>query len=319
MNIRKSVANIVAMFCPTRKMRRAVRIKIIGKTGLSATDFAVTSVNIHAKIKEYWRKNVSTAGPNPGRFDTYDLVFAIGSSCKMVDVLNFMELRQFATPLDWTAGVGPARRDEAPTVWHESAFDAKIDAIISEFEDWFRFEDIVVFKTVSSATGHQYVYNTRTGVLFMHVFPWEESLEQYYPTAYKTMMRRAVRLVRAIKASERVLICWGHRMQNQRNVLDKTVSDSQIHSALSGLRQKYPNVEFDMVFFEHDGKMSQYEYEQVDVCVGARRVRSNHFFQTDDKYWTPTVIGKCLANISLTNKLADFLPHHYPLQLLSLP
>ena len=296
---RKFIANIAAAFFISPDARRRVRRKILENKRVK-TVYSIDNADGLKNVEKIM----------PGRFDDYDLIFSVGVDCRMVEVLIHLGLRSFSSPLDWTAAISPLGLEIVPRLQRDSAFKQKLDAIVGEFKDWFNFKDFVVGGSTfwPGANGEtQIIFNTATGVRFGHLFPANESWERYYPIARDKIMHRADRLVRAIKASDRILICWGHRLGDHRNLMDKPVSDRDIKNALKKLIKKYPGRQFDLVFFEHDGCLDRYEYRKIEVCPGARRIFSNHFYFNDESRLASPVMHKALTNVSLSGKLDGIL------------
>lgn len=317
MRTKKIIANIAAGFFPSREKRARVRRAIMDYTN------PISKRRIKRKLwKKYYaakndwaatNKQTNNAILRPGRFDKYDLVFAIGAACPVSTILQAHNLRLMSSPIDWTDGELPVNWEET-NIWRDTRFLEKINAIATKFHDFFNYEDFIVRRTyVADHYLHQDMLNTRTRIRFSHLFPNNTSWELFFPTAKQIINRRSERLLRAIDQSDRILICWAHRLGDQRNLMDAPVSDADVIQGAEIMKKIYPGKEIDFVFFEHDGTKDKFEYEKICVCDGAYRIRSNHFiletgYMAKYNYWDKRhrpilCIAEALDNISLTDKL----------------
>lgn len=340
-------ANFVSMFIADKKRRHMVRRKIkhwnelILPADAQKMIAAATAQNLERARKEYdlsklreaaaknhdlarqyievkkqWRRRCGGAAPLPGRFAEYDLVFAIGATCHVSSLLAFHKLRTFSSPLEWTAGTEPEFWYSKPNIWRDSRFKEKINALCNDFKDWFNPGDLRPVSHWMAKEAHQGIINTKTNIRWMHLFSNKESFELQIDKIRQKMQMRSDRLLKAIAESERVLVCWVATVGDQCCLLEAPVSDKDIKDALKKLHKKWPGKEFDFVFFEHDGRKNIYEFDRIEVAPSAYRVRSNHFFNENayrfvasylEHIWPEPVMAEMLDNVSLTDKLADFM------------
>ena len=316
----KMIANLAAAPCPSRKGRTAIRRKIMRVEQRNA---AMQAAQQQALLRQYqdlkaqWRTQSDCDKIIPARYDEYDLVFAIGSACPTTWILSNFGLRTFSNPFDWSAGHTPRSFYELPNTWRDTRFIEKVTALCNDFENFFNYEDLTLWCSHSvcdTAQEHQKILNTRTNIHYMHIFPMNESWERYFPIAHEKIMQRGRKLISQIDQSRRVLIVWAHRITEHNNVLDAPVDDDNIRRAVEMLEHRWPNCEFDIVFFEHDGTLQKFKFEKVNVCGGAYRVRSNHFdwgyeynnvHPIPNKMHTPPlVMGEMLDNIRLRDNVS---------------
>ncbi len=310
----KIFANCVAAFIPDRKMRGRVR------RAIKYNRFA--EMRALKRVKQHWRDN----GDNltPARYDEYDLIFGIGTTCHIASILDFHNLRRFSTPFDGTGGTEPDGWGQKPNVWRNCRFNEKIDALCNEFRDYFNPSDLQIIGAPSCPLPHLYVINMRTNIRFLHFADSNISMELQMPDLQRRMSRRAQNLISAINKSNKILICWSHRTGAQRVMLDATVSDADIKNAVKKLHNKWPDKTFDLVFFEHDGNLDAYQVNKICVCDGAYRIQSNHFCNEPSYYYTlnrhhdiseririnnscgfTLAIEEALGNIHLSGRLSD--------------
>lgn len=301
--MKKAIIMVLACFIPIPKIRRMVRNKLLY--------IFVDKKENERKYKQIKAQWLAKNGDNkliPARFDEYDLVFAIGAACPMTWELIAHQLRTFANPFDWTAGMPPSNWLTDADVWRSTRFIEKIKLLCSDFENFFNQDDMRMIS--SDMFVHHCVCNVRTKIRFMHLFPGDKSVENMWSEISGKMGRRCEKLIKEIESAKRVLICWGHRIMIHKDKLDAVVTDFDIKQAVQLLRKKFPNVDIDLVFFEHDGAKKDFEYDKIRVCVGAYRIKSNHYIVSDDyrfvcprlNYSESLVVAEALDNIKLSKK-----------------
>lgn len=315
-------ANFVAMFFISKKARRHVRAKIMGRNKQKIhEEFLLNTLNLinekqnelahkenhllqvenevsekqktvadlekkynYLQLKAKWLEHNNGQLLLPGRFDEYDLIFGIGATCIATDMLDYFHLRRFSNPFDWTAGMEPDGWFQKPDVHRDTRFREKIYAICDNFKDWLKPE---YFKYVNSwrtpQEPHHHVVNIKTKIRYRHEFPANLDIVQYWPKFVEKTQRRIKNLYTAINESNRILIVWISSVGDQRTVLEQNVSDTDIKWAVKQMQKLYPNKIFDFVFFEPDGTKKQFEYEKIEVAPGAFRIKSDHFLE-DSEY-----------------------------------
>lgn len=300
-------ANLVVSFIPFRKIRRKVRNKIM-----------IKKVPLHEQQKKYnelksqWLVHNNGNLLLPARFTEYDLIIPIGATCHISWLLAAFQLRSFSMPFEWTGGMEPANWYINPLVQRDTRFREKIDAVCNDFKDFYNPGDFMQLTDCNPKKEHHMVVNIKTKIRFMHAFPADRSFESYVPEFVNKMTRRSIRLKKYIEKSQKILICWLHKTWEQKAFMDATVSDQDIKYAVKMLKNKYPDKEFDFVFFEHDGKKGRFEFDKISVTPNAFRVRSNHFL-VDNEYgflWRfyheahshIHVVSEMLDNIKLSRK-----------------
>ena len=306
--MKKAIVRLLVCFIPVRRVRRAVRHKLV--------NYRPRVQKRYKNIKAQWQTKMGGKKLLPGRFDEYDLVFAIGGACPMTQELVMHKLRTFSNPFDWTDSVAPTNWFTDADVWRDTRFLVKIRAICNDFVDFFNQEDIkAVSADVEGVLSHHIVCNMRTQIRFMHLFPVNKSIESTWDEISLKTIQRGNRLIKEINSSQRVLICWGHRIMYHKERLDAPVSDSDIKTAVGLLCKRFPHTNIDLVFFEHDGTKQDFEYDKITVCDGAYRIKSNHYIETNeyaavleparsgDTEQESLVVAEALDNIKLSKWL----------------
>lgn len=271
------------MFIPFTKLRRHVRSKIMGNQTTKKSDDLERKSN-YLNLKSEWLKHNNGELLLPGRFKEYDLVFGIGATCNAAEMPRYFNLRRFSNPFDWTAGMEPVDWFRKPDVYRDTRFREKMSAIYNNFKDWLNpkyFKYVTCWHTPRDP--HHHVVNIKTKVRYMHEFPANQDIAQYWPEFVEKTKRRIKNLYTAIDKSNRILVVWLSSTGDQRAMLEKNVPDTDIKLAVKQMQKRYPNKVFDFVFFEPDGTKGRFEYEKIEVVPGAYRIKSNHFLE-DSEY-----------------------------------
>ncbi len=309
--MKKAIIRIFACFIPSTKIRRQFRTKM-----LNYFVYGPEKLQKYKEIKIKWYTTNNGEKLLPGRFNEYDLVFAVGAACPMTWELIAHKLRTFSNPFDWTAGIRPGNWLTDINVWRDTRFITKITSLCSDFSGFFNRPDIKIISNENPVV-HHVISNARTKINFLHLFPVDKSIDDSWESISLKINRRCNRLIKEINGSRRVLICWGHRMMNQKDLLDKTVADTDIKKAFEMLNKKFPKTDIDLVFFEHDGTKKEFEYSKIKVCKGGYRIKSNHYIVTDSyeivcapiffngqklEYKESLVVAEALDNVNLSKK-----------------
>jgi len=333
------IANLVAMFFVSKKLRRRIRSKIMGNNikpnfpvqpdeQKISDDFEKKSR--YTKLKSEWLEHNNGEPPLPGRFSEYDLILPIGPTCHVSMILDYFKLRRFSSPFEWTGGMEPENWYTKPGVYRDSRFREKISAISNNFKNWLNPDDFqLVSKGLPSGIKHHQVVNTKTKIQYTHEFPSNQDLMQYMPEFINKTKRRINHLYNAIEQSDKILILWISCIWAHRARLEKNISDKDIKWAINQIKKIYPNKKFDFVFFESDGTKKRFEYEKIKIAQNAFRIKSNHFLidseydvahvPVDKEHPYVHVISEMLDNIHLSenafalpnkeekNKNSDFI------------
>lgn len=306
--MRRIFANLVAIFIPSREIRRRVRHKILS--------WKLSNLNKKKKYRQLKSEWFARSGILlPARFKEYDLIIPMGATCHVSWLLKAFKLRSFSMPFEWTGGAEPVNWYVDPFVQRNTRFREKIDAICNDFKDFYNPDDFRQITDWNPGKKHHMVVNVKTKIRFMHAFPAKQSFESYMPDFIDKTKRRSERLMDAIKMSDKILFCWIHKTWDQNALMDAIVDDRDIKHAIKALKKKYPNKEFDFVFFEQDGTKKRFEFEKKPVSNCAFRIKSNHFlfdseYETlwpfDDKFHSHIhVVSEMLDNIKLSKKIKN--------------
>lgn len=102
----------------------------------------------------------------------YDLIIPLGEFCATAIALNKCGLRKNAYPFDWSAGV----------IWEQCGncgFQGKINLICNNFKEALNLNDLEEFEMPD--WNKKAVKNIETGLQYLHDFPCNKTIEEYYP------------------------------------------------------------------------------------------------------------------------------------------
>lgn len=121
----------------------------------------------------------------------YDFVFSLGEACSCSTALRDNGLQIQSFPFDWVA-LGD--------------FQGRAETVASGFADFFNAEDLEY--AGSNGCRSECYKNRRNGYFFTHDFPYKGDFKTDYPAARAKFDRRIDRLMRRLKDSRNVLVCY---------------------------------------------------------------------------------------------------------------
>lgn len=153
-------------------------------------------------VKNIWKKYFNEFKP--------DLVISLGAACRSAHYMQKFGLRKGSFPLDW--------------MMNYSLSDAKI-LFLSEFRIFF-----ANIKQIDSKNGMRIMQDVDNGMISMHDFPLDSTIEAYHPIFKKKMKRRIERLFTMLKDSKNILfVC--NRDESIENFKDFLESINAIYTA----------------------------------------------------------------------------------------
>jgi len=173
----------------------------------------------------------------------YDLAISLGGSCGLSQALR-RERRQFASfPFDWLG---------------RSTFRRRIELIVSDFDDFLTDTDLY---TAPSPEGvwMEHHYTCKNGFVFAHDFDQDKPIPPQIPGVREKYLRRLRHMDGLIEKSHRVLIAWSDLKGHSPDV-----TDEDIEFAKASFAKKWPQVQFDYVFFRYD-KTLPYAKRKTEV------------------------------------------------------
>lgn len=130
----------------------------------------------------------------------YDMVMSLGENCLTAISLRELKLCKQSLPFDWSAGVIPEQAGIA-------GFLGKINLICTFFNNAFEEKDYREYNYAQPGE-HRFVRNLRTGLQYIHDFPWEKSIHEYFPEYRNKYERRVKRFYNFIKESNSIIFVF---------------------------------------------------------------------------------------------------------------
>ena len=200
-----------------------------------------------------------------------DAFISLGDACQPAYWLQKAGLRKFAFPFDWMMQYG---------------LDFVLDTLKSGQLKWFE-------KSLELAVGSEYrhVKDLSSGMVSLHHFPKEYSVQDYKPVFKAIFGRRNSRLKNVLSDAKN--ICF---------VMSRNDSVSEILRFMQSISNLYPNCKFCVVNVRHnlnDNKVYEYKLNKkcmmYEVCAnninenGADRKTNELFWIGNTKLWTGIV------------------------------
>ena len=159
---------------------------------------------------------------------TYDLAFSMGFSCGGTMALRKARLQFASYPLDWIGAPGVVK-------------SAKM--VASGFAGWFERGDLQLVDVRGGSFQNNVYLNRRTGFGFPHDFSRFQTFEEAYPPTAEKYARRVSRFLSALEGTKTALVIYIERP------IDRRAPDSDLVEARRILSERYPAVDFDLVYF----------------------------------------------------------------------
>lgn len=126
----------------------------------------------------------------------YDLIISLGSGCHMADTLKRLGITEKTYPFDWSDCDGDA----------SERLLKKCNLIKNHFKNALDKKDFVEYHTLEPKT--RGVKNIKTGIHYIHDFPWEKSVKDFFPEFLKKFERRIKRLYEDINNANNILFVY---------------------------------------------------------------------------------------------------------------
>lgn len=192
----------------------------------------------------------------------YDLVIPLGEYCATAIALAETGIKERSYPFDWSAGV---KWD----ICGKCGFLGKIKLICDDFKDAFRSEDFTEFWTAQSK--HRSLLNKHTGLQYLHDFPWDMPVSEYFPEFKEKYDRRVKRLYENIEQANSVLFVFVTR-NNARLSLD------DINEGFRLLSEKFPNKNISILLLMSSNELPLDKFVPIDLSENIRVV----FYKDND-------------------------------------
>jgi len=215
----------------------------------------------------------------------YDFVFSCGFSCGVTQALRVANLQFASFPFDWTASQG---------------FLACARMIADNFEHWMDREDLELVDVRRGGINKHIYRNRRNHFGFVHDFSSFKTFDENYPKESAKYARRIERLKECLGAAKKVLaICveWP--------ILGR-ISDADLAETKHVLSAKYPNVEFELLYFynENDCKNPRVVSDTNGITVVANDYRTFEYGEVNHEMDNRALTQYLKKNVSVEDPRA---------------
>ncbi|MBP1532188.1 MAG: hypothetical protein ILA52_01655, partial [Alphaproteobacteria bacterium] len=183
-----------------------------------------------------------------------DCYIPIGIKCRVAERLRENNLRLCSLPFDWLSGF---------------TLDFVIETIKHGVDTWF--VDYVEDNSKANRE-HRCLYDIKNKFRSRHIFPKNQSIEEYMPEFRKVFGRRYTRFMKILDNSRHIcFVCNNRNMPLDDfaipNVIDDNQSDNieDFHNFLKKIKKIYPDKQFSLVHVEHSQDEKEFvEYSYAD-------------------------------------------------------
>lgn len=159
----------------------------------------------------------------------YDLVISLGQLCDVADALKKLKITEKTYPFDWSDCEGNA----------SDKLLQKCNLIKNHFKNAFDLKDFIEYH--SSDSRMRGVKNIKTGLHYIHDFPWETSVKDFFPTFLEKHLRRVKRLYDDIEKANNVLFVY--------HDTTKSLPLKSAQKAIKILKDSFPKQNINLLIF----------------------------------------------------------------------
>ena len=221
----------------------------------------------------------------------FDYIVSLGENCQTAITLRSLGLRKEAFPFDWHG----VRNFELAG---NGGFSKKIDLICNSFEDFFEegnYEEF--FETWE--TEHRLIMNNKTGLQFLHEFPKDKSIHDYFPIFTNKYQKRIDRLYKILRSSSTILFVFVEFFA--------TLEDEEIKNTSARLMTAFPKSHLHFLIIKNKPSLQKWEIEEKELTSDISVFCINNDFSND----APKGNGN-IGNKELYRRIiADFSHNHF--------
>lgn len=196
---------------------------------------------------------------------SFDYIISLGENCRTAMSLRDLRLRKEAFPFDWH-GVRNF------TVAGEGGFPKKIELICNEFDNFFNSEDYEEFFE-KWGTAHKLIINKRTGLQFLHEFPKDVSVSEYFPVFKKKYQKRIERLYSILNSKNSILFVFIEFFAH--------LSNEEINNCYYKLIKNFPQADISFLIIKNNSKLNKEEIIRKETVSNVYIYEINNDFSQD--------------------------------------
>ena len=178
----------------------------------------------------------------------YDFIFSLGESCSTSLTLRKCGLQTYSMPFDWSGAYDHSIAGICGLL-------GKIRMIKNKFEGAFNVEDLYE-ENWGRQSPHRFVRNKKTGLQYLHDFPWTHSIEKEFPAYKEKYMRRIKRFYQKMESSKRICIVFITVWEGKLPPHVLKIGYDEIHNM-------YPDKEIDFFILQKTDEMPVYHTKYI--------------------------------------------------------
>lgn len=186
----------------------------------------------------------------------YDVIVPLGEFCATAMALKACGVRKASYPFDWSAGV---RYEKCGFC----GLEGKVRLICNDFKDAFNFEDYEEFWSPENRS--RSVLNTKTGLQYVHDFPWNKTVKDFFPEYLEKYERRVERLYHDIKHGKHILFVFVTRHNH-------VIGYDIITKCQQMLMQKFPDKDLNFLYLFSVEECGEKDFYNFDMSENIRIV-----------------------------------------------
>lgn len=186
----------------------------------------------------------------------YDVIVPLGEFCATAMALKACGVRKASYPFDWSAGV---RYEKCGFC----GLEGKVRLICNDFKDAFNFDDYEEFWSPQQQC--RSVINTCTGLQYLHDFPWNKTVKDFFPEYLEKYERRVERLYHDIKHGKHILFVFATRC-------NRIIGYDIITKCQQMLMQKFPDKDLNFLYLFSVEECGEKDFYNFDMSENIRIV-----------------------------------------------
>lgn len=181
----------------------------------------------------------------------YDFIFGIGEACSCSSSLRSAYLQIKSLPFDWIGG---------------SDFVKRVNIIVNDFKNFISKENLVYIGNNEIPSHLCDIYkNNENNLIFNHDFLSGKNFDEEYIKVQNKYKRRAERLIKNIKNSDKVLVVWLATPGAARI----NISDKEYIEGYNILTEKFSDTKIDLLVFNYEKGLAfkNKKYEKISENI----------------------------------------------------
>ena len=221
--------------------------------------------------------------------DKYDLIMSLGETCTTSGALRELNLQTESLPFDWSAGVIPEKCGAC-------GLSGKIKLINNKFKDAFEYGDLKEFPCNDGNAKFRNVRNLKTGLQYIHEFPFTYTLKEHFKEYQEKYERRVKRFYQKVKNAKNILFVFIIRSKQNLHL-------SEILDNYEILKRTFPNKKIDFFLMKSVDYMDKFQTSKLKINDNIMLT----FFNDTPMHPTNPLLGNmCIIKKSIMEQLDKY-------------